>query len=376
MTKLLFERDAFLKNFTGTVLSCDLEKDCWLVALDRTAFYPEGGGQPGDTGSLGGVRVWDAHIRDGVVLHFCDAPLEIGAAVEGRIDWSRRFDHMQQHSGEHIVSGLICARFGCDNVGFHMGAETVVIDFNAPIPAEALPEIEAEANRVIWENRPFVISHPGPGKLEKISYRSKKELSGDVRLVECPGADCCACCGTHVHSAGEIGLIKLLSLKPFREGVRIEMLAGRRAYAYVCAVTSQNHAVSVLSSAPETDTAAAVERLLSENAALKYRNVGLENRLFELLATEFDGKGFALLFLEDLSADALRRCCLAVSERCGGVCAVFSGEDGNFKYAVSGIDVRAMNDALHGRGGGKNGFAQGSAAASRQEIENYFRFFS
>ena len=378
LTEKLYYTDAYLTEFTAKVLSCAEGKRGFLVALDRTAFYPEGGGQPGDRGTLNGVAVTDTHEKDGVILHYCAEPLPVGAEVTGRIDRERRFDLMQQHSGEHIVSGIICGRFGCDNVGFHLGAETVVIDFSFPIPAERLSEIEAAANRVIWENRPFLISYPAPEELKAIPYRSKKELSGQVRIVECPGADCCACCGTHVKRAGEIGLIKLLDMKPFREGVRIEMVAGKRAYDYVAAVTAQNDLISLLLSAKVGETAKAVRRVQAELADAKYRVTELENRAFDRLARSLAGTGDALLFEDGLSPDAVRRCCDAVASRCGGRCAVFSGADGEgYKYAVAlpGGDLRdfgkRLNAGLRGRGGGKPDFIQGSVTASRAEIEAF-----
>ena len=379
-TEKLWEADAYLRAFTATVCACTPAKRGWEVVLDRTAFYPEGGGQPGDTGTLGGVAVTDTHASDGAVVHLCAAPLPVGAAVEGEIDWARRFDHMQQHSGEHIVSGLICAAKGCSNVGFHMGAEEVVIDFDAVLAPEELAEIELAANRVIWENRPFLVTYPSPAALETLEYRSKKALSGAVRIVECPGADRCACCGTHVRLAGEIGLVRLTSVKPFRTGVRITMLAGRRAYDWSCAMAAQNARVSVLLSAKPAETAAAVERVLREKAAAEYRLVGLENRLFAEKAAQLAGQGDVLLFVEPMAPDALRRLCEAVGERCGGRCAVFAGDDAaGYKYALNlpSGDVRAftaaMNAALRGRGGGRDGFAQGSAGASRTEIETYMK---
>ena len=375
MTERLYEQEPFLRHFSARVLACAAEKDGWAVVLDRTAFYPEGGGQPGDRGSLGGVAVTDTRNRGDAVVHLCAGPLEPGAAVEGALDWDRRFDHMQQHSGEHIASGLICARYGCDNVGFHLGEEAVVIDFNHPIPPEDLPDIERAANAVIWEDRPFLVSHPGPAELAALPYRSKKALEGDVRIVTVPGADCCACCGTHVRSAGAVGLIKLISLKPFREGVRIELLAGRRAYDYCAAVAAQNHAVSVLLSVPERKTAAAAQRLKQELAETKYRLVGAENRFFDRLAAQFAGQDFALLREEDLSPDALRRLCERLGAVCPGGAAVFSGADGSgWRYAVKlpAETLRRMNAALRGRGGGKGGFAQGSAAADWAEIAAFF----
>ena len=378
-TEKLYEADAYCRAFTATVRDCRTVKGGWAVTLDRTAFYPEGGGQPGDCGTLGGAAVKDTHAVDGEIVHLCDAPLEPGTAVRGEIDWARRFDHMQQHSGEHIVSGLICAAKGCSNVGFHMGAETVVIDFDAPLTAKELEEIEAAANRVIWENRPFLVTYPTPAELAALEYRSKKELSGAVRIVECPGADRCACCGTHVRAAGELGQVRLISMKPFRNGVRIELLAGKRAYDWSCAMTAQNHRVSVLLSAKPTETAAAVERVQRELADASYRLVGLEKRIFAARADALAGTGDVLLFEDAMRPEALRRCCETVGARCGGRCAVFAGDDTEgWKYAVRVPegDLRAfvggLNAALSGRGGGKGDFAQGSVAASRAEIEAWF----
>ena len=380
ITEKLYERDAYLRRFSATVCACAPEKGGYAVQLDRTAFYPEGGGQPGDSGVLGGVAVTDTHNSGDVITHYCTAPLQVGAQVEGEIDWARRFDHMQQHSGEHIVSGLICAAKGCNNVGFHMGAERVIIAFDAVLTPEELAEIEAEANRVIWENRPFLVTHPAPEALAELNYRSKKELHGDVRIVECPGADCCACCGTHVRSAGEIGLVRLVGMKPFRAGVRIELLAGRRAYDWTVAMTQQNSRVSVLLSARPGETAAAVERVQRELEETRYRLTGLENRLFAEKAAALEGSGDVLLFEAAMAPDALRRCCEAVGTSAGGRCAVFAGDDGaGWKYALRlpGGDLKrfvsAMNAALRGRGGGKDGFAQGSVSAGRAEIEAWFK---
>ena len=196
MTEKLFYQDGFLTEFQGTVLECAEEKDGWAVVLDRTAFYPEGGGQPADHGTLDGRVVHDVRENCGKVLHFCDGPVEVGKTVVGRIDWDRRFDFMQQHSGEHIVSGILCGKFGCDNVGFHIGHELVTIDFNTALSTEDVSFVEKLANRYIWEDHPIQVEFPSPAALEKLEYRSKKALSGQVRIVSWPGADCCACCGT------------------------------------------------------------------------------------------------------------------------------------------------------------------------------------
>ena len=236
MTEKLYYNDAFMKNFTAQVLSCEKGKDGWEVVLDRTAFYPEGGGQPGDQGVLGGVAVADTHEREGEVVHLCAGPLAVGETVTGEIYFVRRFDFMQQHSGEHIVSGILCARHHCDNVGFHIGKDLVTIDFNAALTTEDVAEIEALANQYIWEDHPVEAGWPDSEALAALPYRSKKALEGPVRIVTWPGADCCACCGTHVRRSGQVGLVKLLSCQKFRDGVRIEMAAGARAAAYCAAI--------------------------------------------------------------------------------------------------------------------------------------------
>ena len=230
-TEKLYYADPFLTEFDARVLACEAVKDGFAVVLDRTAFYPEGGGQPYDTGVLGGAEVLDVHERAGVITHKCASPLPVGAAVHGKIDRARRFDHMQQHSGEHICSGLICARYGCDNVGFHMGAESVTIDFNADIPWEELLELEAAANRYIYEDHAIDIQLHRGAELDAIDYRSKKPLEGDVRIVTFPGADCCACCGTHVMRSGQVGIVKFLSVQKIRVDGRVGMVCGGQAYA-------------------------------------------------------------------------------------------------------------------------------------------------
>lgn len=376
----LYEQDPYLARFSARVLTCEQGKQGFDITLDQTAFYPEGGGQPYDTGRLGGVRVLQVHQRDGQVVHTCDRPLPVGSTVEGELDWPRRFDLMQQHSGEHIVSGIAHAKWGCDNVGFHMGADVITIDFNVELGQAQLRELEEAANRYIWQDRPVQVTYPTPEELETLEYRSKKALTGQVRIVTFPGADTCACCGTHVSSAGQIGLVKLLSVQKFREGVRIELVCGGRALAYLSRVMEQNHQISNLLSAKPLETAAAARRLLEENAALKSRLIETEQARFAALAEERAGAGDTTLFESGLSPDALRRLCDAVLQRCGGRCACFAGADGQgYKYAIGqkGGDLRpltrALNQALNGRGGGKPDFVQGSLQASRAEIEAFLQ---
>ena len=377
-TEKLYYADPFLTDFTATVLDCQPDKNGYLVTLDRTAFYPEGGGQPADHGVLDGVAVTDVHEKNGVILHNVDRAVGIGKTVTGTIDWGRRFDHMQQHSGEHICSGLICERFHCDNVGFHMGADIVTIDFNADISWEELLEIEAKANQYLYENHPIDIQFHRGAELDKIDYRSKKPLEGDVRIVTFPGADCCACCGTHVMRSGQVGIVKFLSVQKFREGVRIELLCGGRAYRYLAACWAQDVAVAQALSVKPTAAAAAVERVLGELSALKLRCAKLEESVFAGVAAQHARRGDVLLFEDEMSGDSVRRLCDAVAETCGGRCAVFAGAGSAWKYAIGqrGGDLRGLtkelNAALSGRGGGKPEFVQGSVGAEREAIEAFF----
>ena len=387
MTEKLYYSDPFLMDFTAAVLSCEMVMDAYQVVLDRTAFYPEGGGQPADAGildggSLGGVSVQDVRERDGEIIHFCDRPIPVGAEVTGRVDWSVRFDHMQQHSGEHIVSGMICRQYGCENVGFHLGKDTVMIDFNVVIPAEDLPKIEWEANRYIWQDQAVEIELLSGEALAKKHYRSKKEIPGTVRIVTFPGADCCACCGTHVLRAGQVGLVKLLSCQKLREGVRIELLCGGRAANYCAAVMEQNTGISQLLSAKPLATLPAVERQQQELNTLRGRVLALEEESFTRKAAEHAGAGDVVLFEGDMAPDSLRRLCDAVLRACGGRCAVFAGgEASGYKYAIGDgwRDVRPLvqelNRRLKGRGGGKAHFAQGSVFASKEEINGVLREF-
>ncbi len=378
MTEKLFYEDPFLKEFSGTVLDCREEKGQWIVTLDRTAFYPEGGGQPADHGILGNVKVFDTREKNEEILHFCDGPVDIGETVTGTVDWARRFDFMQQHSGEHIVSGILCGKFGCENVGFHIGHELVTIDFNTELSTEDLIFVENEANRYIWADQKIQIAWPSPTELENMEYRSKKALSGAVRIVRWPEADCCACCGTHVRSSGQVGMVKLISCQKFRDGVRIEMAAGERALKWINRIAEQNTRVSQLLSAKPDETAAAVERLQKEIYTLRGRVAELEEGDFIRKAEELTGKGNVLLIEGAMAGDSLRKLCGLVKERCGGRCAVFAGADGTYQYAVgqNGADLRSLakelNEKLNGRGGGKPEFVQGSVKAGEAEIREFF----
>ncbi len=390
-TERLYEKNAYCREFKALVLECVPRGNEWGIVLDRTAFYPEGGGQPADTGELTAidetgspdgaspVQITDVHESEGRIVHYAAAPIAAGIRVNGRIDWKRRFDLMQQHSGEHIVSGLIHRAFGYDNKGFHMGADVITIDINGPMTEQDLSRIEAEACSVIWEDRQIRVLYPDDAQLSTMEYRSKKALTGQVRIVEIDGADVCACCGTHVARTGEIGMVKLLSAVKFRDGVRIEMICGGRVLRYLNMLQQQNHEVSVSLSAKPEKTGEAVRRLLDEAYALRGRIHELEEESFAAQAARLAGAGDVLLFEKGLEADSVRRLTDAVTHTCGGRCAVFSDNgDGTYKYAI-GLEngdlrafTKAMNTALNGRGGGKPFFVQGQVSAKEEKIRSFF----
>lgn len=399
MTEKLYYKNVYCKEFSATVLDCRERKNGYEVVLDRTAFYPEGGGQPGDRGVLetgasvegegermavgvarqAQIAVYDTHEKGEEVLHYTDGFVAHGTRVTGRIDWDFRFDLMQNHSGEHIVSGLIHERFGYNNVGFHMGSDMLTIDLDGEFTAEEMREIELRANEIVWQNQPVDITVYSEEEVKEVEYRSKKELHGQVRIVTFPGADTCACCGTHVGRAGEIGLIKLISIQKFKGGIRMEMLCGKRAFAYVNQICEQNHRISVALSAKPRETAAAVQRLKETEAQNSFRLVAMENEIFAKKAESLRGAGDVILFEDGLSSDGVRKLAVSVMEVCGGRCGVFSGDDANgYKYALGETNgdlrglVKELNSALNGRGGGKPFFAQGSVAAGRAEIEAFF----
>ena len=379
-TRKLYYEDCHLSSFTARVVSCQKTEKGWQIILDATAFYPEGGGQACDLGTLGGVQVMDVREKGETVVHLCDGPLAVGAEVEGVIDYERRFDLMQQHTGEHIVSGIIHERFGYHNVGFHMGAELVTIDFDGPIAQEDLPRIEAAANRAVWGNYPMHIWYPSEEELPTVGYRSKRALPWPVRVVEVPGYDKCACCGVHVARTGEIGIIKLFTCVKFHEGVRIEMACGGRALSYLTAAYEQNRQVSQAFSAKILETGEAARRMNEQLAAEKFRAAGLQKQVFAAIAAGYRQAGQVLHFEDNLIPAQVRELCDAIGEICGGMAAVFSGSDeAGYSYCLMerGGDLRqlnkAMTAALSGRGGGKPEYQQGSVKASRAAIEVFFK---
>ena len=377
-TRKLYYEDCHLRSFSATVVSCEQEEKGWQIALSATAFYPEGGGEAPDLGTLGGVNVLDVQEKDGIILHLCDGPLPVGENVDGEIDWARRFDLMQQHTGEHIISGLLHEKFGYMNTGFHVGTDVMEVDFDGPVSWAELMEIEGKANEAVWKNIPSECWIPTPEELPNVFYRTKRALPWPVRIVRVPGYDSCACCGIHVKTTGEVGLIKILSCVSLRGGVRLGMVCGERAYRHIAAIFEENRKVSQAFSAPMHATGEAAQRMNEALTAEKLRANTLQNRLLDKIAESYVNHGDVLHLEFGLDGNGLRYMADKIAGLCGGRVAVFSGEEGNYAYCLAQRDgdLRALNKALtetlNGRGGGKPQFQQGTVRATWEQIQKFF----
>ena len=380
MTEKLFYTDSHQQEFTAEVVSCRPCDNGYEAVLSRTAFFPEGGGQAADTGVIDGIRVYDVQEKGEQIFHYLEGELEEGKTVTGQIDWDKRFSRMQQHSGEHIVSGIVHARFGYDNVGFHMGSDCITIDFNGPLTSDDLKLVEKEANEAIYRNFDTNIFYPSPEELEKLEYRSKKALEGDVRIVNFKDCDTCACCGLHVVKSGEIGIIKITGSQNYKGGTRVTMLAGKQAREDYAVKDSIVHGISNLLSAKPYETKEAVERLMKERNEIKEQLVAAKKQIFELKRDSVrDDETCAVFFEENMEPFELRLFTEMLLEKVPSA-AVFSGSDEEgYKYAVGSTKtdmsafIKEANKALGGRGGGRGNIMQGAFTASRDETERYIR---
>lgn len=372
----LFYQDQYRREFDAAVLSCSEDKKGYAVILDQTVFYPEGGGQPADHGTLNDVHVLDVREKDDVIIHYTDRPLPEGSTVHGVIDWDRRFDFMQNHTGEHIVSGIIHQLFGYENVGFHMG-ETIQVDYSGFLSDEQIEEVERRSNEIIWTNQPVIITYPSEEERAEIPYRSKKELQGTVRIVTVQNADICACCGTHVRSAGEVGLIKIISHEKHKGGIRMELLCGKRAFAYVSMLQKENHEISVRLCVPPEQTSAGVARL-DEAMQEKNRQLAEMTALFlQERADRLEITDPLIDVLKGIDRNSMRRYAddLVKVRGCGTAAILNQTGDGIFEYVIitsRDIGLRKMakelNGRLQGRGGGSDEMIQGTFAAPEEEI--------
>ena len=379
MTEKLYDKDSHLKEFTGTVLSCKKMGEKYAATLNRTAFFPEGGGQQSDRGYLGDAYISDVQIKNGEILHFADKPLSVGQAYDCKLDFDFRFRNMQNHSGEHIISGIVHRLYGFNNVGFHLGAE-MTMDFDGELTRRQLDEIEDLANKAVYENLPVKAYYPTDEELKQLDYRSKLDLKENVRIVEIKGVDVCACCAPHVKATGEIGIIKILDFEKYKGGVRLIVKCGADALRDYREKYKNVLEISNLLSAKQPTVSAAVVRLNDQLSAEKAETAALKKRLIAEKAAGFaPDTDKTAVFENGLDIKELQLLADALCQKAGGIRGAFSGADGAFSFAICGEETALGNffakfkAAFNTRGGGRNGIRQGTVCAERAEIEGLFK---
>ena len=387
MTEQLYYQDSYIKDFEAVVLSCIPNGNHFEAVLDRTAFFPEGGGQCADTGVLHienrKIKVFDVQERNGEIIHFIDEEILPGQTVIGELEFQERFSKMQQHTGEHIISGIVHRRFGYENVGFHLGKEEVTMDYDGPLTGEELRSVEYEANQVVAENREIKAYFPSTEELEKIPYRSKKELQGKIRIVEIQDCDICACCAPHVKTTGNVGLIKITNAIRYKGGMRLWIACGMRALEDYNQKEASVVQISNMLSAKQQEVTEAVKRLTEEIQQLKEKAAKMQEKLVmgylesETEALKENPNANLLLFEKELDAVAMRNFVNAGMELTKGVCGVFIGDEKQgFRYVLgSSGDIREigkkLNAAFQGKGGGKPPMIQGSLVGEEKKIREF-----
>ncbi len=379
MTKKLYDIDSHLKEFKSRVTECYETPKGFATVLEATAFFPEAGGQASDKGFIDGVEVFDVQIDNEKIMHYTEKTFEVGKEVECRLDWERRFDFMQQHSAEHIVSGVAHRLYGCENVGFHLSTDIVTLDFDKPLSDEQILKIEKEANEAVFNNVAFRTYYPDKETLDTLNYRSKKELEGDIRIVEIENTDICACCAPHVNTGAEIGIIKLLGTEKIRGGIRIELKAGRRAIAdYNCKFDNVRK-ISAKLCVKQNETAEAVDRVLEQISGLKGEISFLKKSLIDEKIKGFDSVDTVTAhFEENLDMKELQHYADALFKSKGGIRAVFSPAADGYSFAICGEEASLktffedFKSRFNVKGGGRGTMVQGTVFENQEEIEKYF----
>lgn len=388
MTEKLYYIDGYLTQFDCKVISFFTDEGLTFIETDKTAFFPEGGGQTSDVGKLGEIQIDDVQIIEDKLFHIAKSTssavneLQIGKQLSGKINMAKRFSNMQQHTAEHILCGIAHKLYGFENSGFHLGANVVTMDFDHVITGEQIEEIEKLANEAVWKDVPVKCYFPTPQEAEKIEYRSKMLIEEDLRLVEIEGVDICACCAPHVKFTGEIGIIKIIGHEKLRGGSRLSMLAGERAFNDVNVKLKQNSKISKMLSAKETETAIAVGNLATESRKLKNEvyNSNKEIINFKIKEIKFDDK--IIIFDNSLSGNLLRDFTSQVAVRAEEFVAVFAYADDYFRYVIASdnMDARtiskALNEKFSGKGGGDADVAQGSIKGDQSEIYHFLKEYN
>lgn len=376
-TKKLYDIDAYQTEFEATVVSCEKLEDVYCVVLDQTLFFPEEGGQTPDKGTLGDAEVKDVQIKGDIVYHYVEQPLEVNHVVKGNIDWAHRFSNMQQHSAEHIFSGLAHKKFGMRNVGFHLSNQIVTMDFDGVFSEEQLCEMEWEINQAIAANVEIKTGYPSKEELEKMDYRSKIEIDGDVRIVEVVGYDVCACCAPHVKRTGEIGMFKIQSAQKYKGGTRISFLCGFRALEEYRRKSEIILELSDILSTNQMNLPEYVNKLKAQIYDLKGQLSNAKQTLMQSKIAELpDSQRDVLLFEKDLDTTVMRAVVNQLMDTHEGICGIFVGDDvEGYNYIIGSktIDCREvateLREELKARGGGKPQMIQGSVDTTEENIK-------
>ena len=378
-TVKLYDEHPYDTTFHATIQDIQYDKNTTLI-LDQTLFFPEEGGQCADTGTIDGYEVIDVQISKGIIKHILKGhvELEIGNEIQGEIDWDLRFSNMQNHSGEHIFSGIVHREYGYDNVGFHLGKDVVSVDFNGPIDEVSLRRIEKEVNQVIYENRVIRAYYPSEEELASLNYRSKKEVDAPLRIVEIENCDVCACCAPHVRRSGEVGLFKVVHMMNYKGGVRIFILCGQRALDYVLELDDNMNAIYHMLSANNSSVVKYVKQLIDTNNALKQEVFNLNKKEVQRLVEEAN-ENHRYFFVEDLDKNLQREMVNSLAQRLEGYVGVFAGSDRmgyRFILASRNNDTTKLFDVLksHGaKGGGNALMVQGYIKISQDTIEELLK---
>ncbi len=381
MTVKLYDKDSYLTQFEGVVLSCEKYEDGYKTVLDQTVFFPEEGGQCADKGEIDNIAVTHVELSDGIIYHYTQMPLEIGKKVTGKIDFSFRFRNMQNHSGEHIISGLAHKLFGLTNVGFHLGEDNVTMDLSGQLCNEDIEKLELLANEAVYKNMPITAYYPDSEELEKLEYRSKSEIKEDIRIVKIGDLDLCACCAPHVKYTGEIGIIKIISFMKYKGGVRLSILSGKDAFLDYMKKNKSNSLISSHLSVKPEETLEGVIRLSDTNNQLLLKLSEKTKQLAKIIVDSLPySKEPICLFVEDADIPGLRLIGNDLKEKTDSFGIILSGDDSDgYKYVIISKEsdvseiTKEANAALSGRGGGRGNMSSGTFNATKEEIENYFK---
>ncbi|SHJ89759.1 alanyl-tRNA editing protein [Hespellia stercorisuis] len=382
-TRKLYDADAYQTSFDAAVISCEEKKSkkdvTYQIVLDQTLFFPEEGGQSADRGVLNGIDVLDVQIKNEIITHTLSERIEPGQNVHGEIDWEHRFNNMQQHTGEHIFSGLVHAKFGYDNVGFHLSDQVVTMDFSGVLTEEDAREIEHEVNLCIAKNIPVEISFPEKDILTKLDYRSKIEIDGAVRIVTIPGYDVCACCAPHVQATGAIGSLKVQSIQNYKGGVRISILCGLRALSDYRQKLAAVKNLSNMLSVPQEEVVTAVEKLQNDMTSLKVQLKKMQQeRILEKVRTLPQEYENVCLLECELDPEVMRTAVNEMMNHHSGYCAALSGSDEDgYRFVIGSkaqdakILAQQLREEFQAKGGGSSDMIQGQVHAPAEAIKSW-----